>query len=462
MAINVNLWDVFKKEFQLHGEPHAAQIKVLKSDARFKVVVCGRRWGKTALALVTIMTAALSKPNGLYWYIAPTYRQGRTIVWRMLESMLRLFPKYFQDKCRVEKNTLIVELPNHSVIEVKGAQEPDSLVGSGLDGVVMDEYGLEIYGVEPVWEQAIRPALADREGWAMFISTPRGFNHFYELYDLAKSKREEGWEAWQMPTESNPHIKKKELEIMRREMGEDLFAQDCMAEFKKRSGLVYKEFDRDIHVIDPMDPSKIPHQWSLEIGVDFGSAHPTAGIFVLFDHIHDIAYIVDEHYQSEWTIEKNAAALKTIENKWLTGMKKKSPTVRWGDSAGKQEILEYNKLGYFLTPTYKGPDSVAVGIGEVRKRLSTDIVTGRPKLFVTRNCEHVIREFENYSWTGTDNQQIETDEVMKMANKAKDAPKKVFDDAMDAMRYVIQYHIEPGETYIVRRRPTGRNPLAGI
>jgi hypothetical protein len=462
MAVNVNLWDIFKRPNQSHGEPHPAQIEVLKSGARFKVVDCGRRWGKTAFALVTIMQAALSTPNGLYWYVAPTYRQGRTIVWRMLMAMIRLFPKYFQDKCKIEKNSLIVELPNNAVIEVKGAQEPDSLVGSGLDGVVFDEYGLEVYGVAPVWEQAVRPALADKLGWAIFISTPRGFNHFYELYDKAKGKQEEGWEAWKMPTHTNPHISRKELEVMRREMGDDLFEQDCMAEFKKRSGLVYKEFDRDIHVIDPMNPSEIPHQWSLEIGVDFGSAHPTAGIFVMFDHIHDIAYVVDEHYQSEWTIERNAGAMKAIEDKWLQPMRRRQPTVRWGDSQGRQEILEYNKLGYYLTPTYKGPESVPVGIGEVRKRLANNLITGKPKLYIGRNCVNTIREFENYAWTGTDNQQVESDDLMRMATKSKDAPKKVFDDAMDALRYVIQYHIEPGGETMVRRRNPVRNPITGI
>lgn len=462
MAINVNLWDVFKKKEQPHGEPHPAQLEVMASDARFKVIDCGRRWGKTAFALVEIMEAALSTPNGLYWYVAPTYRQGRTIVWRMLMSMLRLFPKYFQEKCKIEKNSLIVELPNHAVIEIKGAQEPDSLVGSGLDGVVFDEYALEVYGQAPVWDQAVRPALSDKLGWAIFISTPRGFNHFYELYDKAKAKGEEGWEAWKMPTHTNPHISRKELEVMRRDMGDELFEQDCMAEFKKRSGLVYKEFDRDIHVIDPIDPASVPHQWSLEIGVDFGSAHPTAGIFVMFDHIHDIAYVVDEHYQSEWTIEKNAGAMKAIENKWLMGMKRKLPTIRWGDSQGRQEIIEYNKLGYFLTPTYKGAESVQVGINEVRRRLTNDLIIGKPKLYVCRNCAYTVREFENYAWAGTDNQQVETDELMKMATKSKEAPKKIFDDAMDALRYVIQYHNTPSDEPVYRRKAAFRNPISGI
>lgn len=461
--MNINFWDITKQPGQQEGEPHDGQRHVLMHRKRFSVIVCGRRFGKTVMALVVLLISALSKPNSLYWYIAPTYKQARTIAWRLLMRAVNLFPKSYRSRIIIEKNDLAVEFPNGGRIELKGAQDPDSLVGSGLDGVVLDEYAKDIYGTSPVWEEAISPALADKMGWAIFISTPNGYNHFYELYDYAMSGKDPDWIAFRMPTSTNPWIPKKELENARRRSGEFIFAQEYEAQFNKRSGLVYKEFDRQIHVIDPKDPSEIPNAWSLEIGLDFGSDHPTAGLFVVFDHVTDTAYVVDEHYKSEYTTPQNVAAMQAIENKWLAGMRQPIPRVRWGDSQAKQSILDYYTAGYVLTPTIKGAESVKHGIDMVAERLRTDRITGKPKLFVCRNCVNTIREFENYVWAGRENAAEEISEMMRLANKSsKDAPKKVFDDAMDALRYVIMYHVPKG-TQITRRdnNQRARNPITG-
>lgn len=461
MAVNVNLWQTTHKGGKVTGAPHEGQLEVLKSDARFKVVVCGRRFGKTLLAIITILSAALDRPDGLYWYIAPTYRQAKNIAWRLLMSRINLFPKWWRDKCKTEKNTLTIELPNHSIIELKGAQDPDSLVGSGLDGVVLDEYAMDAYGTAPVWKEAIRPALSDKQGWAIFISSPRGYNHFFELYDYAQSHEAEDWQAWKMPTSKNPYIPKKELRTARAEIGADLFSQEYEAEFMKRSGLVYKEFSREVHVIDPFEPKDIPSQWTLEIGLDFGASHPTAAIFVMFDHVADIAYVVDEHYESEWTTERHVAAISTKEEMWLAPLRKKRAK-RIGDSQAKQTLLDYAAKGYYITPTLKGSDSVEEGISAVRKRLEKDIITGKPKLYIGRNCVNTIREFENYAWYGFGDASIESDEMMRYATKSKDAPRKIFDDAMDALRYVIQYHSPVGDQYVVKHTRKVRNPIVGI
>lgn len=461
MKLEVNLWKIKQPNGEYTSAPHAGQQLVMQSKARFKVVVCGRRWGKSIFAIITILVAALSNPGGLYWYIAPTYRQAKNIAWRFLISRINLFPKWWRDQCKIEKNSLIIELPNGAIIELKGAQEPDSLVGSGLDGVVLDEYAMEVYGTAPVWKEAIRPALSDKQGWAIFISTPRGYNHFYDLYDLASTRREDGWESWKMPTSTNPYIPKKELETARAEVGEDIFSQEYEAEFRKRSGLVYKEFERSVHVIPPKDPYKIPSQWTLEIGMDFGTSHPTAGIFVLFDHVDDTAYVVDEHYESEWTTDKHISAMKAKEDLWITKLRNKRPK-RIGDSEAKQSLLDYAKNGYFLTPTYKGAGSVEVGISEVRKRLNNDMITRKPKLYICSNCVNTIREFENYVWMGYRDDAIEFDDVMRLATKGKDAPRKIFDDAMDALRYVIQYHSPGHSQSVIHHSKRERNPITGI
>lgn len=461
MSININLWHTEHKGGKVTASPHAGQKEIMESDARFKVIVCGRRWGKTLLAIISILLEALENPNGLYWYIAPTYRQAKNIAWRMLMSKIRMFPKWWRDKCNIQKNVLTIELPNHSIIELKGAQDPDSLVGSGLDGVVLDEYAMDAYGAAPVWREAIRPALSDKRGWAIFISSPRGYNHFFELYDYGSAHGEEGWKVWKMPTSTNPYISKRELAAAKREVGDDLFSQEYEAEFMKRSGLVYKEFSRDVHVRDPIEPRDIPDQWTLEVGIDFGASHPTAAIFVMFDHVTDTAYVIDEHYESEWTTDRHISAIMAKEEKWLMPLRRKRAR-RIGDSQAKQSLLDYSSKGFYIAPTLKGSDSVEEGISEVRKRLEINPVTNKPKLYVCRNCVNTIREFENYSWYGYDDAAIEVDSTMRLANKRKDAPRKIFDDAMDALRYVIQYHNPVGDRFVVKHNKRVRNPITGI
>jgi len=463
MAKDISFYN-FTIRGKTYNEPHTGQKKVLQSNARYKVVCCGRRWGKTVMAVNTLLEHAFANSNHTYWYIGPTFRQAKTIAWKFLLSRLKMFPKEYQKRIKINETNLSIELTwNGSVVELKGVERPDNLLGVGLDGVVLDEYATPTYGSYPIWEEIIRPALSDRHGWAIFISTPRGYNHFYELFEKADSKTNPDWEAWRMPSKTNPVMTNKELESARRDIGDDLFSQEYEAEFKKRSGLVYPEFSRDIHIIDDDKLMKlISPKWNLEVGVDFGSAHPTAGLFVTFDHIHDNAYVVDEHYQSMWTVSKHAGAMKSIEDKWLAILKRKQPRVRWGDSQGKQIIMEYANEGYFLTPTLKGKDSVDQGINAVRRRLNNDIITNKPKLYVARHCVNTIREFENYVWTGMDDAAIETNEMMRLANKRKDAPRKIFDDAMDALRYVIQYHSPMGETGIRRERRKPVNPITGI
>jgi hypothetical protein len=461
MAQNrIDLWHTVHPNGGTTTEPHDGQKQVLASSSRFRVVVCGRRWGKSMMAVIMLLLEALKTPDGLYWYVAPTYKQAKNIAWRFLMSRIRLFPKHWQDQCKIDKQNLTIELPNHAIIELKGAQEPDTLVGSGLNGVVLDEYAMDAYGVAPVWKQAIRPALSDKMGWAVFISTPRGYNHFFELFDYAQSSGDSEWEAWRMPTATNPYITKKELEAARREVGEDMFSQEYMAEFKKRSGLVYKEFDRSVHVIKPLQPHEIGSEWRLEVGIDFGTAHPTAAIFVLFDHVHDRAYVVDEHYEAEMHSETHVKKILEKEAKWLKYLRNKK-VKRIGDSQAKQLIMDYARYGYYMAPTLKGDGSVDRGIGDIQKRLAVSPVTGMPQLVVTSECPNTIREFENYQFQRR-SEAIETDEMMMLATKGKDAPRKIFDDAMDALRYVIQYHTPPGVQMVQRGHRVARNPITGI
>jgi hypothetical protein len=458
MTVNFYNFLVDGKEY---NEPHEGQKVILNSKARYKVVCCGRRFGKSILAVNTLLEHALTNSDHTYWYVGPTFRQAKTIAWRFLMSRIKMLPTNYRKKMKINGTELSIEFPNGSLLELKGVERPDNLLGTGLNGVVLDEYATDTFGTYPIWKEIIRPSLSDKRGWAIIISTPRGYNHFYELFDFAQNGSDEDWAAWRMPSSMNPVLSKRELESARRELGEDLYSQEYEAEFKKRSGLVYANFDRTLHVLDEVD-LKTSGSWSLEIGIDFGAAHPTAGVFVLFSKVDDTAYIVDEYYESGLSFDKHAGNMKAIEDRWLSIIKHPRPRVRWGDSAAKQSILDYSRLGYHITPVVKGKDSVEAGINAVKRRLDVDLILKRPKLMITKNCPNTIREFENYAYISASQGAVEEDEMMRLAAKRKDAPRKVFDDAMDATRYVISHHVPIGAFGRVKPVRRNRDPLTGI
>ena len=212
-------------DFSLHDK----QMQVMQSKARFKVVAAGRRFGKSYLATVTLILAALSTPKktAKIWYIAPTYGQAEDIMWDMLMEIGGdlIIGKW--------KNKLTVELINGSKITLKGADKPDTLVGSGLWHVVLDEFA----DMKPeVWEQSIRPALADNKGSAIFIGTPEGLNHFYEVWLQGKSAEFAEWESFQFNTLDNPIIDDSELREAALTMTKEMYEQEFEASFAAAGG----------------------------------------------------------------------------------------------------------------------------------------------------------------------------------------------------------------------------------
>ena len=239
---------------------HPKQMEVCRSKARFRVVVAGRRWGKTALARTLMIIRAASKKKQNVWYVAPSYRMAKQIMWLDLQDAI---PKKWIKK--INETTLTITLINGSRLELKGADKPDSLRGVGLNFVVLDEVQDMS---EETWTLVLRPTLADKGGDAMFIGTPKAYNYLYTLYrygqDPKKVARLE-WESWQFPTITSPFIPLAEIQSARRDMDEKSFKQEFEASFETMSGRVYHAFDRGVHVGNyPFNP-KLP----LWVGMDF-------------------------------------------------------------------------------------------------------------------------------------------------------------------------------------------------
>ena len=155
-----------------------AQGQVFNSTDRFRVLVAGRRFGKSYLSCIELLRGAIDKPGEVFFYCAPTYRMAKDIAWKTLKSLV---PKQWL-KSKNESD-LKLELINGSMIELKGTENAMALRGRSLSGVVLDEAAFMDSGV---WFEVLRPALADKQGWALFISTPEGTaSWFFDLYQFA-------------------------------------------------------------------------------------------------------------------------------------------------------------------------------------------------------------------------------------------------------------------------------------
>ena len=212
---------------------HDAQMQIFKSDKRFKVASCGRRFGKSYLAAWVLIIKALQSEDKDVFYVAPTFQQAKDILWSILKDV-------GQDVIKsTHENTATITLVNDRKIYLKGSDRPDTLRGVGLAYVVMDEYA----SMKPeVWEMILRPTLADVKGGALFIGTPAGKNHFHKLWVEAQlSENEKDWESYQFVSTDNPFLDPDEIEAAKKSMSTQAFRQEFEATFESFSGGIFQE-----------------------------------------------------------------------------------------------------------------------------------------------------------------------------------------------------------------------------
>ena len=201
--------------------PRPQQLDLHRNDKRFKICVSHRRWGKSVYAVTELLAKALEikteRRDGRFMYLAPYYRQAKQVAWDYLCHYARDLPG-----TKINQSELRVDLINGSRIRLAGAgDDPDALRGIFLDGVMLDEYA----DMSPrVWSEIVRPALVDRKGWAIFIGTPKGRNHFWRLYEDSVNDKE--WYRAIYRASETDVIDPHELEAAKREMGEDEFLQE--------------------------------------------------------------------------------------------------------------------------------------------------------------------------------------------------------------------------------------------
>jgi len=220
------------------------QQEVWDSKARFKVVAAGRRTGKSRLAAYQLIFYALQVKSGHVFYVAPTQGQARDIMW---QALLEVGHPVVRSS---HINNLQITLINGATISLKGADRPETMRGVSLKFLVMDEYA----DMKPsVWEQILRPALADQKGSAMFIGTPMGRNHFYDLHQLASSGIDDTYQGWHFTSYDNPMLDPEEIDTAKKTMSSFAFRQEFLASFEAQGSNIFKEEWIKIDTEEPDD-----------------------------------------------------------------------------------------------------------------------------------------------------------------------------------------------------------------
>ena len=210
------------------------QLKVSSSKARFRILISGRRFGKTYLCITEMMKYA-TQPNQKIWYVAPTFKMAKEIVWANLKEMLNQF-NWIED---INETTMTITIrKSNSTISLKGADNYDGLRGSGLNFLILDEFA-DID--KRAWYEVLRASVADTLGKVLFCGTPKGYGNWsYELF--LKGKQDEEWDSYQYTTVEGGMVSADEIEQAKQDIDIRTFRQEFEGTFENYAGSVYYNF----------------------------------------------------------------------------------------------------------------------------------------------------------------------------------------------------------------------------
>jgi hypothetical protein len=383
------------------------QETIANDTHRFICVVAGRRFGKTHLSIRQLCRHA-RQPDSTVWYVAPTYRQAKQIVWRKLKNKLQ----DLRWSKRVNESELSIELKNGSIISLKGADNADSLRGVGLDYLVMDEFA----DIDPgAWYEVLRPTLADRQGGALFIGTPKGLGNWaHDLYNMP-SEQPEQWASYQYTTVDGGQVKLEEIEAARRDLDERTFRQEFMATFETYAGRIYYAFDRKDNVKEliELDLSVI------YIGIDFNIDPMSA---VIATKKGDVLYVFDEIRMFSSNTQELVAEIQSRYPKSKVWAFPDPASRQRKTSAGGATDLTILQNAQFVVKCPISHTPVRDRINAVNSRLKDS--TGVRHLYISPKCKYTIEGLERQTYKeGT----VQPDK------------ESGYDHQMDALGYLVDY-----------------------
>jgi hypothetical protein len=435
---------------------HETQMRVVNSKARYKVLACGRRWGKSILCSL-IASAALFQPGRRIWIVAPDYSLTEKVfreLYHIFVTQLKLVTPAGKDGSRAsfQKGEYLIRTPWGSTIEGKSAENLDSLVGESIDLLIFDESALET-NLEQVWSQMLQPTLIDRRGSAIFISTPRGSNYFYKLYLLGQGGDEE-WESFQFTSYDNPYIPKDEIDKAYHratKMGQVVnFKQEYLADFEAVADKVFPtlrdrpgQFGEHPHIVDLAFHAA---DGDIYIGCDFNYARPASTLYLQVNRFGDV-YVFDEDFTKDTGAYKQAIQIREK----MTQYKAKYREVI-GDIAGDQVNpvdgrTSWQDMEAVLGHGLKGRKQTRqVGSDMIRLWMEypmfdpNTLMTVKnkdgspktfPKVFISKKCVNLIYAIQTATFKKGKNKTILKEDY--------DEHPEGYEGLIDALRYALVY-----------------------
>jgi hypothetical protein len=437
---------VDKRKFFSHVgyEPHKKQWLFHDSPARFRVPVCGRRFGKSRMSAMD-EAPGLMIPDRRGWIVGPTYDLAEKefrVLWDVFIRQLEFGRnKRVRKAYNKKQGEMYIEFPWGTRVECRSADHPENLVGEKLDFAIMSEAAKH---KNDTWERFVRPALADKRGNATFPTTPEGYNWLHGLWQLGRNPHEPDYASWQFPSWDNPYVYplgRQDPEILgiERTTATEWFLQEYGADFSAFVGKIYGEWGESTHVTEV----KFNPAWDSYVGYDPGYTNPWAWVFFQIDP-QDNVYVWREYYQPYRQLAEHIAYMRNMEQPEGYHL-----DLAFGDAADPEACASISEN---FVPAYAEPEAKKnwrEGIDLVKSFLKLQdvyspsgslIVTDeygtplkRPKLFVDHSCKNLIREFNNYRAPDT-----------RPEVNVREQAKKHDDHALDALRYGLMHIVKLG------------------
>ena len=386
------------------------QKQVCLSNKRFRVLVTGRRFGKTHLCLTEILRKARFADNGKIFYVSPTYRMSKEIMWKQLKKKVKelRWVKY------INETELTVVLINNCQISLKGADKSaDNLRGVGLNFLVIDEFS-DV--PEEAWSEVLRPTISDKHvnGEVLFVGTPKGVGNWsFDMYQKGKSEDPE-WESWKFTTIEGGQVEAHEIEQAKKDLDERSFKQEYLASFETYSGVVYYNFNRELNVKPcTYDPQAIIHV-GLDFNIDPMSAclfHLKNGVAEFFDEIVIYSSNTDEFIDE---------LLSRYPKNNIIIYPDPASRQRKTSAGGRTDLTILTNAG-FNVKCKNTHALVRDRINSVNSRLNS--FDGKRKIFINPSCKNLINSL-----------------MKQMYKEGTNQPEKSGHDHMtDALGYAIEY-----------------------
>src|SRR3990167_5875595 len=373
---------------------HPAQKTIVKNKARFKVLVAGRRFGKTVLAVETMVFTAVSKEDAKIVYIAPTFQSARDIAFEQLKKRILAITH------QINETRLEIEVRNKfkgtSKILLRSWDSVETIRGQAFDLIILDEVA-QFDHFWTGWQEVLRPTLTDKRGKVLFISTPLGFNHLYDLYNTELTDKD--FKSFHFTSWDNPHLDREELQRAKETLPKDRYLQEYEASFQKTQGLAIPEFSREKHLYEELPMGN----YEKIAGVDFGYVHPAAVPEIYWDGKK--LRVDDEWYKTGRTDAQIAEYVASCHYKAV-----------YPDPENAGGIEELRRREVNVREVKKGKGSIVEGIQIIRELFLNK------QLLINKRCVNLISELESYAYDD---------------DKKSETPIKENDHAIDALRYVV-------------------------